>query len=547
MSTDSWSSKILIGVVLAGVGTFFAYQTKERADIRYTLSERVPATFGGEKDAAIQQLEIKNVGNAIAEKIQVQLPSSILELVTLPHSQSLTVLPAKHPDGFEILYPSLPPEASFRVAVKARGKGVAAEEVTVMHDKGKGIHAFTKPSALGNGLTWAQVLLFPIFIWAFWTTVRDSSVASLRRKSEYEPEKLLRRRKPWSVSDETWREIREAAVKKSAMDSMGRNPGEFEAWTAVRRLNQPTIENLTDDELALFRAVATTGIFTELKSHLNYAWSEEKALPFLTHKRPAFVGAEQWKEWHDKVENEYLRIRMSRLPSDLRPVLAESPPEGMDARKWQKQQEDISEKYYTSKTYEIDRSDEPHALVETLIVPGLADKYRKAFEGRAYYRALELLPDLSFEHEAEAFLEMERPDWIDPGDYDRLKSAAERIVKGDKLRDENQALRNALVQIASDGLLSNSELEALPKETVESLQRLDKQLRARREAAATATEQRTEYADKLERIRRQLRVIADLFADPSSIERLEPYDNPFLPANLAMLKKMAQLLEGKAR
>lgn len=59
-------------------------------------------------------------------------------------------------------------------------------------------------------------------------------------------------------------------------------------------------------------------------------------------------------------------------------------------------------------------------------------------------------------------------------------------------------------------------------------------------------EERAEHAEKLDRLRRQIRVIADLFADPRSLERVEPYDNPFVPANFAMLKKMAQLMEGKA-
>lgn len=77
-------------------------------------------------------------------------------------------------------------------------------------------------------------------------------------------------------------------------------------------------------------------------------------------------------------------------------------------------------------------------------------------DSNLYERALELIPDLSFESKAAACLEMERPEWIEQEDYERLKSAAMRIVQGEQSRYETHALRRALTQIAADGPLQDS-------------------------------------------------------------------------------------------
>ncbi len=47
-------------------------------------------------------------------------------------------------------------------------------------------------------------------------------------------------------------------------------------------------------------------------------------------------------------------------------------------------------------------------------------------------------------------------------------------------------------------------------------------------------------------ILRQLAIINELFSDPSSIERIETYDNPFSPGNFKLLQKLADALMLKA-
>jgi len=52
-------------------------------------------------------------------------------------------------------------------------------------------------------------------------------------------------------------------------------------------------------------------------------------------------------------------------------------------------------------------------------------------------------------------------------------------------------------------------------------------------------------SDKLGKITRQLEIIDQLFHDPSTIDRVEEYNNPFAPGNFANLQYIALLLKAK--
>lgn len=63
----------------------------------------------------------------------------------------------------------------------------------------------------------------------------------------------------------------------------------------------------------------------------------------------------------------------------------------------------------------------------------------------------------------------------------------------------------------------------------------------------TLTREQEEVTSLRGTILRQLRIIERMLEDPSSIERIEPYDNPFASGNFEMLKRIALAVHRHAK
>ncbi len=59
--------------------------------------------------------------------------------------------------------------------------------------------------------------------------------------------------------------------------------------------------------------------------------------------------------------------------------------------------------------------------------------------------------------------------------------------------------------------------------------------------------ERAEVRTQKEKIERQLQFINDLLSDPSSIDRIEEYDNTFAAGNYENLREVARLLKRNRR
>ncbi|WP_347350947.1 hypothetical protein [Acetoanaerobium noterae] len=103
---------LIFPVLVLIVGSTFSYYfLVNKADIRYTLSENIPITLSGSASTqSIQQIEVKNLGDAKAEKIVINISGNINTYELLKYSQSHRVTEYKTDKSFELIYPELPPE-----------------------------------------------------------------------------------------------------------------------------------------------------------------------------------------------------------------------------------------------------------------------------------------------------------------------------------------------------------------------------------------------------------------------------------------------------
>lgn len=150
--------KSLVGIIGALIVALFVYYLNyEKPEIKYALSEGISIGYSEKEPSEIaQQLEVKNVGNSEAKNIRLLIRKEIMDYKLQKYSEADEVKGFKTADSLEIVYPSLPPQGSFRVLMKSAG--VNRDDIDINHSKGKGVEALAAESNLG-------IRIFSIFFW----------------------------------------------------------------------------------------------------------------------------------------------------------------------------------------------------------------------------------------------------------------------------------------------------------------------------------------------------------------------------------------------
>ena len=124
---------LLVGLVLA---VFAYWLNRERYDVRYTLSDKIPFRFGGAKEEAVQQFDLKNLSRKEVDRIQVKFPPRLTAHEIILNSQGDKVETFTNQDGVEFVYPQLPAQGAFRIILRTPGEGIRRDELSVLHSKG---------------------------------------------------------------------------------------------------------------------------------------------------------------------------------------------------------------------------------------------------------------------------------------------------------------------------------------------------------------------------------------------------------------------------
>jgi hypothetical protein len=109
-----------------------------------------------------------------------------------------------------------------------------------------------------------------------------------------------------------------------------------------------------------------------------------------------------------------------------------------------------------------------------------------------------------------------------------------------------EAVNTVLKCIVYRGALPKDALGELGPEEREKLVKMDEDIRVamerNRSDAAKMSEESVQVAKERANVLKQLSVLSNLLADPSSIDRVEAYDNPFASGNFELLKKLSVYL-----
>ena len=325
----------------------FAYQLSRKApDVRYTLSERIPVTFSTSDDElpaeSVQRLEVRNVGNDEAREVQVKLNARVTWHKLLKHSETSAPVVFANRVPFELVYPSLPPEASIVVIFRSTGS-VQNTAVSVHHSAGRATEALARTgTSWGSWIMWFAILvnLFASVL----TVFTDQRSRADRRLAYKKLSDVLGAKKPLLVNDGTWRSsLRAALVKLVEQPS--------DTVEALKRSDASLILNLAQppqvDAIlwAEVQAAASRTYERSFKQLIKAPLSSVQSL--YTLQKPAGVSQAVWRDLQDDVRKRHVAEITPRAwdQTAIRLLLRAAPPELEGTDEWTKLHQHLQDEH----------------------------------------------------------------------------------------------------------------------------------------------------------------------------------------------------------
>lgn len=197
------------------------YLNRQVVDVRYTLSENIPINLSTQSSSeSVQQLTVKNLGNAKAEKIVVNIQGKINSYDLIKYSEVDKVDTVKKNEGIQLVYSELPTDGRFKVVIRSEGTGLKTNDITISHNKGEAKEALSSDSSKSG---WERALVWIIYVLLFLVySIRGSLIDNLQRKSRYlgdYKEILNKKGSPFYLNENKWNEIRQVALKTMINES----------------------------------------------------------------------------------------------------------------------------------------------------------------------------------------------------------------------------------------------------------------------------------------------------------------------------------------
>lgn len=551
-------SMLLIPLAIGLIITYFAFNlNKEFVDLRYTISEKIPTKYIESSTAeTVQQLVVKNNGNIPAEKIQIKITGEIVEYDILKNSVSDNVAEHYSNGHFEAIYPSLPPGAQFSYIFKTNGMGLTKSLIEITHNKGKGTEALSSDVvSTASKVGYFSLLAIIFFYFAFLVIqVRSMAIDRLESSGSYTGfYEYLNKSKPFYVSQEKWNSIRRKYIEKMSKVEYFHST-DIEELESYKILNQDKPDYLSADEWELIKEKTTKCLVDFLSYSIKTSSHLDNLSKYFTIKKPVNFPDNQWKEVTEDISKSFivskkLNERFYISSEDIIKELNTGMPDGMPPMHCANYKEYLLKRYYEIIYREMLREREPIVFLREVDLSILVKEQQNSLNDLAYKIQLTNFDDISSSYEAEHFLKGEKPEWINSKDLAKLVKRAEKYIDLEKSITRYQSLLGALHNIAN-----KIPLKEKSDETIENKEWNDiRELESKTSAIAIKIEEdkaeleisKEETQELKNKILKQLEIVNNILTDPNSIDRIEPYDNPFSKGNFENLQKISNSLKIK--
>lgn len=435
----------LVVVVVGALITFlFGYYLKTEPDVRYTLSEPIPVSFLNPEGnpEIIQLLEVKNLGSAKAERIQIKISGRIADQRIEQFSQDDKPVIHNQGNSFEIVYPELPPQGNFKVILKAQGSEVNAGNLRIIDNSGSVRPALAKgneSNLLLLGATLISVVSYGIL--AFLTArtgMRRSEETSLQSKSALQ---ILVAKKPWHIGIDDWSRI----VARSLRYRIARDGGPILESETFHILSTDKPETLDADTWSKIIETASSR-FTEIASRDLFLANSAEIEKFLEIRKPKNL---QESAWENTLQRADFRFRDAAMMDFYRgeakeAFLKRGKPEQVSTEAWTDVRKRLQEMMAAEFGYESLKDEKPYDFLLECDLLLLEPEQRTKLLSNAHeiqYRTYSMVTADA----AKAFLDAPRPDWLADWKVRELESRAKKIIeleteKEQLLKQEKESL-----------------------------------------------------------------------------------------------------------
>jgi len=555
---------LTFALVVSAFGAYFAnYINRSTPDERYSLSERIPVSFGavngktqeGTTPEVVQQLDVKNIGTLKSDNILSKIRGDIKSHLISKHSGvDDPKITAVIPRSFEVLYPGLPPGGGFQLSFKSQD-GVAAQDVSVFDSHGQAREALSK-SSTGPLVYAIWIMLAVMWIQILWS-LQGSIVDLWKSSSSVQPiADVIMTTKPWYMNNKMFTKAKKEAVMTIIRNGIRINVAEHPAF-GLLRLDKP--EHFSDDEWKACVDLAVNRLRIAYSESLATAFSKEQILSLLQIERPKLFPETDWRELEDKANRRYIEICKPgySTPADILKLLRENRPKEINPEAWATLTE-LWQKYYVNARFQ--RFDSEEAVIRKLrekkppeIAENFWDDLSSHWENQYFGHVMD---GLVMANDVEDYyktvqtdlLSASHKDWFDMRfrSYQKsIQAERQRYV----LKDQFELLYKLTNDAINSGSFPASKPNGLDELQWASLLILGEQLKKCKleesvalensDMAAFLTQKEHDLQSKYDIIDRQLKFIHDVLNDPTAVDRVEAHDTTFSRGNLDNLKKMA--------
>ncbi|MEJ7681730.1 MAG: hypothetical protein WKG06_28560 [Segetibacter sp.] len=204
--------EIFVGVaILIAVAWLTAVFFTDKPNVVYSISDAIPTSLiNSDSSEIIQQLYIKNIGQLPAENIIIKITKPILHFDIRKSSDFDSVKTSVSKIYTQINYQRLPPQSSFTILIKLFEEPLLKESIEIKHDKGIATEAFAKES----NTSFIQKLLIGLYALLTIFQIRRIILYDYETDAEYyNPEKILKKTKPFLMGLSRWKGLREKAIQ----------------------------------------------------------------------------------------------------------------------------------------------------------------------------------------------------------------------------------------------------------------------------------------------------------------------------------------------
>jgi len=535
------------------VGLALWYFQRDYVDLQYSLSEPLPTKFLSESGAqTVQQLTVINRGNIPANDVKIETKSAINRFDVEKNVATDSVVIDRDRSNFSAVYDSLAAGSKIKIVFELNHDLISSEDITVSHSKGRAVEVFSDSSDSFGWLSIISIGITFFYLFLAFFELRSVSLSRLKTHSIFEkPQDFLSSRKPIMISESQWNEVRKEYVKKYNFPRLFM-PTDLESSDLYNFLSSTKPDYFTDGEWSLFSENARSQFKDIIDArHARYVGTQMLE-ELLLLKKPELFSNQEWADFRDKVSDSVVSYRLTRImpiPSldYLERYFVDEKPAGISEKSWENFRSIVQSVFYVKVVEECISEYKPISRLESINKNLLNDNDVKKLFDLAYKVQFHLEPRLSIfsYQEAEMFLESEKPDWLKGTDLEKLKEKASLIKDSHLAKKEYESLTSK-IQTIFEGYALGDKPSAIShprwREFCKFYELMNERIHKLESDLLQVAQSKSDVKEFKNRLLKQLSIIDRVLSEPSYVDKIEDFDNPFSKGNFENLTKVSELL-----